>query len=103
MAIARNNILKDENGVLIQNVAGPIISETIDLADYDSYAVQVNGTGIGNVIFEVSNDRVNWIQVQSVTGDSPIGLDICKTSFRYARVQVDAGADLEIYFSAKGQ
>jgi len=95
--------LKDDSGNDIDGTtAGPVCSETLDLADFVSGSVQVNASAVGDVTFEVSNDKTNWIVVETISGTLPIGIDICKTGFRYARVCASSGADIEMIIAAKG-
>ena len=94
--------LKDDAGNVIDgSTTGPVCSETLDLADFSSAGVQINANTIGNVTFEVSNDKVNWIEVESINGTLPIGIDLCKTGFRYARVCADSGTNIEMIIAAK--
>lgn len=98
MSICRNNNLKDSSGNDISgSSAAPLTSEVIDLAGLKGLAFQIQATTIGTVIFQASNDQVDWIDIDSLSGTLPFGINVKdELNFRYGRLSIDTGTNIKI-------
>jgi hypothetical protein len=92
---ARDHVVPSTSGTL--NALNDAIGEASNFDPIQSVSVQVSGTFVGTAIFEVSNDKVNWLAknlyspsgatFSSITG---VGLWSGDLGARYFRVRVSA-------------
>lgn len=92
VSICRDEALKDNSGVDITDVAGPVISETLDSINFNKAAIHVIGTGMTSVVVQGTNFKnTGWNDIAELTDPTNNLFDIDFTAARYVRVLINGG------------
>lgn len=112
-----NGIMTVPGGVLrtvVYNAVAQVGGNDIDAQNYQSVSIQVSGTFVGTLAYEVSNDGTNWVAKNLVTPAGAIAATTAAASMwsadigaRYFRVRMSAytsgAATVVMLFSGASQ